>query len=208
MKKSVFLQLFFGFLILLVGVVNFRPFLLGMNIGSTILIYGVFILGAALLLLSYCSLSTVPFFEGLSRINKMTLITIVPMVISAVVIFYLQMMGIGFSWLHVLFGIGLLSYSVGQIALNLLEKERPIGLRAFNSAISVVTGVLSVIVLIYSEIPNPFGSNITVKTSSGNSSVMVYLTYFVFVDIALMLIGIGLLLSPMIGSLLKKNKQC
>jgi hypothetical protein len=206
MKKSMLiLEILVGLLALITAYITLYPFKLG-AIGTFIFAFGTIIVASTMLVVGIFRMANVFSFETLSLAKKINVGTSGLTIAMAVIILYLQIVsgreflqviGGGARWLHVLFGLGLLGYAVGLVAMGVLSREYHFGLRAYYSAIGIAIGVLSFIVLSFQM----------VLTSSVVGGGKFYLTYGYFVRIALILIGVDCLISAITDVLLKRRKQ-
>jgi hypothetical protein len=193
MKKLLILEILVGLLTLIMTIVTMYPFgLFGIRNGGIILVFGIIISGITLLMVGIFRLANVFSRETLSLAQKINVVTSVPVVAAAVVILYFQIVATGSSWLHFLFGAGLLSYSVGRVIIGAFTREQNLGLRAFNLALGMAVGVLSVIVIFF---PLVLISSII--------GAQTYIPYGYFTRIALILIGVDYLVSAILGMFLR-----
>ena len=114
---------------------------------------------------------------------------------TAITILYFQIVLTENIWLHFLFGIGLLSYSVGLVAVGTFSREFNLGLSTFNLAMSIAVGILSIIVILFPS----------VLISSVPPS-QVYISYVYFARIALVLIGVDCLVSAILDKFFCRQK--
>jgi len=185
------LEFLVGLLALIIGIVTLYPFkFFNLGIGAEIMFYGVTLLAVAMLIVGIFRLASVFSFETLSLPKKINVVTSVLTVAMAVVILYFQMVVIGERWLHLLFGIGLLSYAVGRVTIGALTTEYKSGLRAFISLIGIIIGVFSIIIILFQMTP-----------IHSEGSLTVYLTYTYFTGITLVLIGVDCLVSAILAGL-------
>jgi hypothetical protein len=198
MKKSmVTLEILVGLLTLIATAITLYPFkFFGIRTGGMILFFGIIISAVTLLVVGIFRLASVFSYGSLSLAIKINVVTSVLTMAVAVVILYFQIVVIGTSWLNLLFGFGLLSYAIGRVVIGALKNEFHFGLRAFNFAIGIAIGILSIIVIFFP----------LVLISSGANS-QVYLPYGYFARIALILIGVDCLVSAILGMFLRKQTQ-
>ena len=129
------------------------------------------------------------FLNGFSSLpQKVNAITSVLTVSAAVIILYFQMFSTGEQWLHLLFGIGLLSYGIGRIIFGGLTSGLNSVLRALITLLGFIIIVFSIIVILFPIVPIYSHAGLTVT-----------LTYTYFVEIAFILIGIDSLASAIAG---------
>lgn len=127
--------------------------------------------------------------------KKINVVTSILTMALSVVVFFFQLFMTGSRWLHLVFGIGLLSYAVCRVTIGALSSGINSGLRAYYSAIGIGIAVLSIIIISFQM----------VQISSGvNGSV--YLTYGYFVDVTLIMIGVDFLISAILSIILRKQK--
>ena len=127
MKKSIFiLEILVGLLALIAAYITLYPFRLGV-IGTFIFAFGTIIIALVMLVVGIFRLDSVFSFETLSLAKKINVGTNGLTIAMAVIILYLQIavgreflqvIGGGACWLHVLFGFGLLGYAVGLVAMG------------------------------------------------------------------------------------------
>ena len=197
MKKSmVILEILVGLLALIVAVLGLYPFLFGIPFGVQLMMFGTIILGVTILVVGIFGAARVFSYETLSLAKKINIATSLLTTAMAVIILYCQFTGVGANWFHVLFGLGLLGYAVGRVAIGGLTREYNSGLRVYYSAIGIALGVLSFIVVLFQMVQT---------SSTGNATL--YLSYGYFVRIALILIGVNCLISAILAVLLNKQKQ-
>ena len=153
MKKLIISEILTGLLALTMAIITLYHFKLG-AIGTYIFAFGTIIIASTMLVVGIFRLANVFSFEPLSLAKKIDVGTSVLTIAMAVIILYLQIVagreflqviGGGARWLHVLFGLGLLGYAVGLVAMGVLSREYRYGLRAYYSAIGIAIGVLSFI---------------------------------------------------------------
>lgn len=132
---------------------------------------------------------------GLSLVIKINVVTSILTIAATVAILYFQIVATGTSWLHFLFGFGLLSYAVGRVSIGAFTKENNLGLRAFNLAASLAMGVLSIIIIFFPLVLIPSGANTNV-----------YVPYGYFARITLILIGVDCLVSGILGGFFSRQK--
>lgn len=193
MKKLLTLEILVGLLTLIMTIVTMYPFgLFGIRNGGIILVFGIMISGITLLMVGGFRLANV-FSQGtLSLAQKINVVTSVLVVATAVAILYFQITASGSSWLYFLFGAGLLSYSVGRVIIGAFTREHVLGLRAFNLAIDIAVGVLSIIVILFPLV--------LISSISGTQT---YIPYGYLTRIALILIGVDYLVSAILGMFLR-----
>ena len=196
MKKFVTLEFLVGLLTILMSILTMYPFkFFGMRTGGTIFVFGIAFSGLTLLLVGIFRLASVFPYEALSLDKKISVVTSVLVMATAITILYFQIVLTENIWLHFLFGIGLLSYSVGLVAVGTFSREFNLGLSTFNLAMSVAVGILSIIVILFPS----------VLISSVPSS-QVYISYVYFARIALVLIGVDCLVSATLTSSFVRQK--
>ena len=190
------LEIFVGLLALIAALTTLYPFVFGILFGAQIMVFGTIILAVTILIVGTLGVMSVFSNENLSLAKKINIVTSVLTIAMSVTILYFQITSAGLSWLHILFGLGLLGYSVGQVAIGVLTREVNFGFRAYFSAMGIAIGALSSIVLLFA----------LVQTSSTGGSTF-YLSYGYFVRIALVLIGVNCLISAALATFLKRQKQ-
>ncbi len=132
------------------------------------------------------------FLNGFSSLpQKVNAITSVLTVSAAVIILYFQLFSGGEQWLHLLFGIGLLSYGIGLLVFEGLTSGLNSVLRAVIAVLGFVILVFSIIVILFPIVTVPSQTGLTVSY-----------TYTYFVDITLISIGIYCFASGIAGILL------
>ena len=120
MKTSMMLlEILVGLLVLIIGIINLFPFkFFNVPTGATIMLYGIIIAGVTMLVVGAFGLSRVYSYETLSLAKKINVVTSVLTMAMAVVILFFQLFMTGSRWLHLCFGIGLLGFAVGQVAIG------------------------------------------------------------------------------------------
>jgi hypothetical protein len=149
-----------------------------------------------MLIVGIFRLASVYSYESLSLAKKINVVTSILTMAMSVVIFFFQLFMTGARWLHLLFGIGLLSYAIGRVTIGALTSEINSGLRAYYSAIGIGIAVLSIIIISFQMVQISSGANGTV-----------YLTYGYFVDATLIMIGVDFLISAILSIILRRQKQ-
>ena len=193
----IILEILVGLFAFVIGIVTLYPFkFFSIGIGAEIMVYGITLLAVAMLVVGVFRLSSVFSFETLSLPKKINVVTSVLTVAMAVVILYFQMVAIGGRWLHLLFGIGLLSYAVGRVTIGALTTEYKSVLRAFISLIGIIIGVFSTTIILFQMVP-----------IHSEGSLTAYLTYSYFTGITLVLIGIDCLVSAILVGLLVQKQS-
>ncbi len=150
-----------------------------------IAIFGAFgltfmLLGTALLAIGGLRLGSTFLYGFSSLTKKVNTITSILTIMAAVIILFFIMVATGGRWLYLLFGIGLLSYSIGRITIGALSSELNSGLRALIILIGIIIVVFSIIIFANPLVPIYYN---------------VYVTYVYFVNITFILIGIDSLTS-------------
>ncbi len=197
MEKFVTLELLVGLLTLLLTIITMYPFrFFDMRTGGAIFVFGIIISGLTLLLVGIFRLASFLSYEALSLAKKISVVTSVLVIAAAITILYFQIVVTGNMWLHFLFGIGLLSYSVGLVAVGTFSKEFNLGLSTINLALGIAVGILSIIVILFPS----------VLVSSMPPS-QVYISYIYFARIALVLIGVDCLVSAILGKFFSRQKN-
>ena len=173
-KISVYnvIEILLGLLILVSVILNMFDFIFFISIfgpfGLTFML-----LGTMLLAVGAIRLRSVFFDEFSSLTKKINATTSVLTLLAAVVILFFVMIATGDLWLRSLFGIGLLSYGIGRIAVGTLASKFNFGLRTLIALFGLTIAFFSIIVLSFPMVqvhPN------------------VYVTYGYFVDVAFLLI--------------------
>jgi hypothetical protein len=198
MKKSMtVLEILLGLLVLIIAIVNLYPFkFFNIQTGAEIMMYGIILSGVSMLIVGSFRLASVYSYESLSLAEKINVVTSILTMAMSVVIFFFQLFMTGSRWLHLLFGIGLLSYAIGRVTIGVLTSEINSGLRAYYSAIGMGIAVLSIITISFQMVQISSGVNGTV-----------YITYGYFVDATLIMIGVDFLISAILGIVLRRQKQ-
>jgi len=194
MKKGIeILEILVGLLALIIGIVTLYPlkFSNTQGIGGQIIL-----LGVALLVVGIFRLASVFSYENLGLAKKVNVATSVLTIAAAVVILYFQIVVQGESWLHLLFGIGLLSYAVGRVTVGALTSEYKFGLRVFIIVIGIIIGVFSSVVILFQMV-----------LIHSEGFLKVYLTYSYFTKITFVLIGVDCLASSIFVMFLSRQKQ-
>ena len=191
-------EILVGFLVLITTVMTWYPFkFFNAQTGIGIMFfYGIVVSALVLLIVGVFMLVSAFSYDSLSLAKNVNVGTSALVVFAAVVLLFFQMVGMGQYWLHVLFGIGLLSYAVGRVFFGALTAQTYFGLRVFNSAIGVSIGVLSTIVILFPRV--------LVSSASG---VNVYYPYGYFTNVAFVLIGIDCLVSASLSMLFNRQKR-
>jgi len=190
------LEILLGLLALISTVITLYPFkIFGIRTGGEIFVFGFIISALTLLVFGIFRLASVFSCEPLNLAKKINIVTSVLTIATAISVLYLQIVVIGASLFHLLLGFGLLSYAVGRVGSGVLANEYNFGLRAFNSAIGIAIGVLSIIVIFFP---------LVLVSSEINATV--YMSYAYFAKIALILIGVDCLVSAILGMFLRKQK--
>ena len=197
MKTSMMLlEILVGLLVLIIGIINLFPFkFFNVPTGATIMLYGIIIAGVTMLVVGAFGLSRVYSYETLSLAKKINVVTSVLTMAMAVVILFFQLFMTGSRWLHLCFGIGLLGFAVGQVAIGALTSEINSGLRAYYSAIGIVIAVLSIIIISFQMVQISSGVNGTI-----------YLTYGYLIDVTFIMIGVDCLASAMLSIIFRRQK--
>jgi hypothetical protein len=197
MKKSwAILEILVGLLVLITAIITLYPFkFFNIQTGAGIMAYGT-VISALILLIVGVFLAIVFSYKSSSLAKKINVVTSVLVIFTAVALLYFQLFAIGQLWLHLFFGVGLLSYGVGRVVFGALTVENNFGLRVFNSAIGIAIGVLSIVVILFQMV--------LVSSSLG---VYVYYTYGYFTRVAFVLIGVDCLVSAMLGMFFNRQKQ-
>lgn len=198
MKRYVIVsEILVGLLALIIGIIFLYLFrFFSIRIGGEIMVYGTVILALTLLAVGIFRLVSVFSFETSSLTRKINVLTGVLTILVAVIILYFQTVAIGGSWLHFLFGSGLLSYAIGRVSFGALTKECRSALRGFISVMGITIGAFSVIVVLFQMV-----------LVNSEPSFRSYLTYSYFFEIALILIGVDCLVSAILGMFLGEQKQ-
>jgi len=199
-----FIEILVGLLALIIGVIYltpvFRLFSIPIKLQLTFLYYIIF--GVVLLAIAVFGLIGA-FTSGLARLTKhINAVTSILIITAAVTILFFQMIATGQDWFHFLFGISLLSYTVGRIAIVALAHDYKIGLRAFILGIASAVGVLSVIVILFTQI---FLSASTNSNHLLSGTVYVFMSSDYFVIIALVLIRVDFLVAAILTLLRQKQ---
>jgi hypothetical protein len=195
MKRLTVLEILVGLLALLITVINLYPFkFFGRLAGTVILPFGIMISALILLVVGVLRLVNVYSNETLNLPNKTNVATSVLLLATSVTILYFQIIGIESSWLHFLFGIGLLSCAVGLFTIGVFTKEHNLGLRAFNVIIGLAVCFLSTIVILF---PGGLLSSLP---------LILYANYGYFTNVALVFIWVNYVISGILGVFLSKQK--
>jgi hypothetical protein len=162
----------------------------GIQTGVLILFLSIVMLGSTLLVIGIFSLVSAFSYllTGLTRV--INTVTSLLAVLTAIIILFFQMVITGQHWLHVLFGIGLLSYAIGRIGVGAFAGEYDSGLRVFIVLLGSTIAVFSIIVAAFQfvRIRSDF-----------------YYTYLYFVNITIILIGAECLGSGVLSMLMKRS---
>ena len=196
--SSAIVEILVGFLVLTTIVMTWYPFKF-FNAQTEIDImffYGIVVSALLLLIVGVFMLATAFSYDSLSLAKNVNVGAGALVVFAAVVLLFFQMVGMGQHWLHILFGIGLLSYAAGRVVFGALTAQTNFGLGVFNSAIGVSIGVLSIIVILFQMV-----------LVSSASSVKVYYPYGYFTNISFILIGIDCIVSASLGMLFNRQKS-
>jgi hypothetical protein len=204
-------QILVGLLALAVGIISLAPIkFLGFPIGLQVTILSYVIFGVVLIAVAGFRLANAFSLETSRLAKQIDVATSIIIIIPTILILYLQLISYEQLWFHYLFGIGLLSYAIGRIAIGLLERENKLE-RFFTLGLGSAIGVLAVIVLLLRFIPISQTSAMVI--SNGNTTITVpsgvhvtALSSGYLVIIALILIGINLLLPSILTVLLRRQK--
>ena len=208
------IEFFVGLLALIVGTIYLAPVkFLGFSIGVSTVILSYVIFGVVLLVVAMYGLVSAFSEETSGLAKRITVFTSVVTIIPMLLVLFFQLTSTEQTWLHYLFGLSLLSYAVGRVAIGLLAKGYTLGLRAYALGFGGAIGALAITVFLFSSIilSKTVGSTLimpngtTTKVPSGEVVTSLSVGYLVI--IALILIGIDLLLSSIFGMRRKKQKQ-
>ena len=191
------IEVLVGLLALVIGIIYLAPIrLLGFSIGLGTVILSYIIFGVVLIVVAACRLVGAFSYEISKLTKQIVAITSILVIIPMALILFFELISAEQSWFHYLFGIGLLSYAIGRIAIGLFARQYNLGWRAIALGFGSAICVLSIIVLWFRLIP---------LSSNNTSSYGVSLSSLYLVIMSLIIIGIDFLLSSLM--LLRWNKM-
>jgi len=174
-----------GLLALILSFVLLFPLkFFGIQTGTEIVINGFAIFSIAILIIGIYRLSNSFSSYFSNRAKLVSLTSNVLIVAVAIIVLFFQMVASRQEWLHVIFGVGLLSYAIGRVTFGFFAGKFNIALRAFNIMIGFAIGLFSTLIILF--------GTVQIYSSGGMS---VYLGFGYFADITLVLIGVDLLAS-------------
>lgn len=203
-----------GLFALLFGIILLAPIkFLGIQAGLQISILSYSISGAVLIAVAAYRLVGVSSIKASSVTKWLIMATCVAVIGPMVLVLFLQMTSAtGSNWVHYLFGVSLLSYAVGGLAIGLLSKLT-VKLKAVTLGFASTIAVLSIIVILSDLIPFAQTSG-TTKISNGNSTITVpsgvlttAIPTYLFITISIILIGATLILPAILSILKTRQKQ-
>ncbi len=211
-SKFRFLEVVVGLFALLFGIISSAPLkILGVQIGVQISILSYIISGVILIAVAASRLLGTSTYEDSNATKWLTIATSAVAIVPMVLVLFLQMTSVESSWFHYLFGLSLLSYAVGGLAIGLLSKST-VKLKAVTVGFASVIAVLSSIVILFRMIPISQTSG-TTTISDGNSTITVpsgvlttAIPTYLFVTISIILIGITLILTSTLNMLKTRQK--
>lgn len=158
--------------------------------GPTMVLYGLALLAVGVLSLA------VLFLRGLSgSLKKMAAIASTATLALAITILYLQVIASTGTWLHYLFGFAVLSFGIALIFSGLMAHNSNMLLSLIRILCGAAATLLSIVMIAFPM----------VLISDGNPQI--YVSYGYFLNIALIIIGIGSLTSGAINMVLSKKQK-
>jgi hypothetical protein len=186
-----------GLMALLIGILYLAPVkFLGFSICLEMAVFSYVVFSVVLIVVAASRLVGTFSLEISKMAKQIAVTTSILVVISMIFILFFEIVSAEQSWFHYLFGLGLLSYAIGRIAIGFFARQYNFGWRAITLGFGIAISILSIVVLWFRLIP---------LSSNNNTSYGVFLSSGFLIIPSLIIIGIDFLISSLI--LLKWQKQ-